>query len=302
MTSSTEPSFSKFRVLGILAFGIISISFAPILVKLATNASPYLVAMARTSMAFLFLIPFHFAGKKKKRTVSKKEHLSVVVAGVLLGVHFIAWISSIYYTSVASASVLVTVHPIILILVERFYYHIRFRKAVWFGVLVSFSGSVLLGYSDFDGETIHANPLLGNSLAFAAAVIFSAYFLIGNRIRQNRDWLEYVFPVYGYAALTTLIAYFIMEGFTLEISGMVFLVCLGMALGPQIAGHGSLNYAVKYISPTILSTLILFEPAISSVLAYFLFDEIPLPLSFVGMIVVLTGIILTWSRSGSKTS
>lgn len=300
MSTHKVPSFSKYRVFGLLGFGITAIGFAPILVKLATDASPYLVAMARTSLAFLLLVPFHFLKKKTpERVISVKEHISVAVAGILLGLHFIAWISSIYYTSIASASVLVTIHPILLILVERFFYHIRFKKTVWLGVFISFSGSVLIGYSDYDGNTIYANPLLGNLLAALAAVIFSIYFLIGNRVRQNRDWLAYVFPVYGYAALTAIIAYICLEGFTFQISGMVFLVCLGLAIGPQIAGHGSLNYAVKYISPTFLSTLILFEPALSSVLAFFFFKEVPLPLSLVGMVVVLGGIILTWTRQSS---
>ena len=74
----------------------------------------------------------------------------------------------------------------------------------------------------------------------------------------------------------------------------------GLAVGPQIAGHGSLNYAVKYISPTLLSTLILFEPAVSSFLAFFIFGEIPLVLTFVGMMTVLLGIVLTWTKSSSK--
>ena len=300
MSSTSTHSFSKLRVFGILGFGITAIGFSPILVKLATDASPYLVAAGRTGIAFLLLLPFYFLRKKgEKRIISTKEHISVALAGILLGIHFIAWVSSIYYTSIASASVLVTIHPIVLILVERFFYHIRFRNTVWFGVAISFLGSVMIGYSDYDGETIHANPLLGNSLAVFAALIFAIYFLIGNRVRQKRDWLEYVFPVYGYAAATAITAYFLMEGFSVDISGMVLLICLGLALGPQIAGHGSLNYAVKYISPTVLSTLILFEPAISSTLAFFIFGEKPLPLSFAGMIVVLGGIILTWTRQAS---
>lgn len=102
------------------------------------------------------------------------------------------------------------------------------------------------------------------------------------------------------AALTCVIALFIVEGFTLEISAFVVLIGFALAVGPQIAGHGSLNFAVKYISPTLLSTLILFEPAVSSFLAYLIFGEVPLFMSFVGMVVVLAGIMLTWTKSKNK--
>ncbi|MEQ9309373.1 MAG: DMT family transporter [Balneolaceae bacterium] len=293
-----KDGYSKVKVYSLLAFGITAIGFSPILVKVVTNESAYLVAAIRTTLAFLLLIPFYFSSKKDapKKVISTKEHVWIAVSGILLGLHLICWISSIYFTSIASATVLVTTHPIILIIIERFVFKYTFRPIVWFGVLISFSGSVLLGYADSGIEGTYSNPLLGNGLAILASVIFAGYFLIGNRVRQNRSWIEYVFPVYGYAAVTAVVALLIMEGVSFKITGLLALVGFGLALGPQIAGHGALNYAVKYVSPTLIATLILFEPAASSVMAYFFFGEVPLPLSFVGMSIILFGIVLTWSK------
>lgn len=301
MSSSEPESFSKVRVYTLLGFGITAIGFSPILVKLASGESPYLVATVRTLMAFLILVPVFFARKKEEiiRQIPTKENVMVAVSGILLGLHLISWIASIYFTSIASASVLVTIHPIALILFERFVYKYNFRSTVWMGVLIAFSGSLVLGYSDYDSDSIHANPLLGNSLATFAAFIFAAYFLIGNRVRQKRNWIEYVFPVYGWAAFTCLIALLLIDGVPHEISGLVLLLGFGLAIGPQVAGHGALNYAVKYVSPTLIATLILFEPAVSSTIAYFLFDEVPHLLSFVGMMIILSGVVLTWSKKKS---
>lgn len=300
---NVAESFSKVKVYGLLAFGISAIGFSPILVKIATESSPYLIAAVRTSFAVLLLLPLYLSQKKNEeiRLVTKKEHVLVAISGILLGLHLIAWISSIYFTSIASASVLVTIHPIIIIVFERFVFRTRFKGIVWVGVIVAFLGSVIIGYSDFDGDANYPNPLLGNSLASIAAIIFAGYFLIGNRIRQRRNWLDYVFPVYGYAALTCVVAMLLVDGFKPELTVFVVIVGLGLAVGPQIAGHGSLNYAVKYISPTLLSTLILFEPAVSSVMAYIFFGEVPLLLTFGGMVVVLIGIVLTWTKSESTT-
>lgn len=298
MEISEQESFSKVKVYSLLAFGITAIGFSPILVKVVTNESAFLVAAVRTVLSFLLLIPVYFASRKDapKRIVSTKEHIWVAISGILLGLHLICWISSIYFTSIASASVLVTTHPIILIVIERFVYKYKFRLIIWFGVLISFSGSVVLGYADSGIKGTYSNPVLGNGLAILASFIFAGYFLIGNRVRQNRNWIDYVFPVYGYAAITAVIALFIVEGISIEISGLLFIVGLGLALGPQIAGHGALNYAVKYVSPTLIATLILFEPVASSIMAFFFFGEIPLSLSFVGMAIILLGISLTWSR------
>ena len=286
----------------LLGFGITAIGFSPILVKVVTNESAFLVAAVRTVFSFLLLIPVYFSSSKDspKREISTKEHIWVAISGILLGLHLITWISSIYFTSIASASVLVTTHPIILIVIERFVFKYKFRPIVWAGVFISFSGSVVLGYADSGIEGTYSNPLLGNGLAVLASIIFAGYFLIGNRVRQNRNWIEYVFPVYGYAAVVAL---FIVEGISFELSGMLLLVGLGLAIGPQIAGHGALNYAVKYVSPTLIATLILFEPAASSIMAFFFFGEVPLPLSFIGMAIILLGISFTWSKKKTpKTS
>ncbi len=298
MHTDHTDTFSKVKVYSLLGFGITAIGFSPILVKIVTHESAFLVAAVRTVFAFLLLIPVYFSTRNQddKREISTKEHIWVAVSGILLGLHLICWVSSIYFTSIASASVLVTTHPIILIIIERFVFKYKFRLIVWLGVFTSFLGSVVLGYSDFGSEGVYPNPLLGNTLAFAASVIFAVYFIIGNRVRQKRNWIEYVFPVYGYAALTCVITLFIVEGISFELSGLLLLVGFGLALGPQIAGHGALNYAVKFVSPTLISTLILFEPAASSVMAFFFFGEVPLPLSFVGMAIILIGITFTWSK------
>lgn len=298
-TTGSQPS--GFKIFGALAFGLTAIGFSPILVKIVTHESAFLVAAVRTVLAVLLLLPAWIIHRRRApaRQVPAKEYLWVAAAGVMLGLHLITWVSSIYFTSIASASVLVTTHPVLLIVFERVVYKYRFAPTVWAGVMVAFFGSMVLGYADHEANAMYSNPVLGNSLALLAAVIFAIYFLIGNRVRQQRGWLDYVFPVYGYAAATAVLALFIVEGFSWQISGLLLLVGLGLALGPQITGHGALNYAVKYVSPTLLSTLILLEPAISSIMAFLLFDEVPSFLSFTGMTIIMAGITLTWFRKRS---
>lgn len=295
-----ENGNPKFKVILALAFGLTAFGFAPILVRLATGYSAFLVAALRTTFAFLILIPVFISSRiyQKKEQPSKPaaQPWLLIASGVLLGLHFICWISSLYFTSVASASILVTIHPILLIVAESLVFKARFQKTIWVGVFLAFFGSLILGYSDYNSESGFSNPALGNGLALIAAVIFAIYFLIGRKVRQQTTWLDYVFPVYGYAALTCLAVLFTVDGFSPVLDSAVLLIGLGLAIGPQIMGHGSINYAVKYVSPTLLSTLILTEPILSSIMAFFFFDEWPVLLSLAGMVLILAGVILTWAR------
>ncbi|NBC17964.1 MAG: EamA family transporter, partial [Bacteroidetes bacterium] len=57
-------------------------------------------------------------------------------------------------------------------------------------------------------------------------------------------------------------------------------------------GHGSFNYALKYLSATILGILALSEPVGASVAAYLLFGEVPTLIAVAGMVLVLVGVTL----------
>lgn len=290
--------YNRLQVYGALAAGLIAFGFAPILVRFAADTSPIVLVTYRTVFAALFLLPYWWLKREPaaQRNVPAKERFQVILAGICLGLHFTCWISSLYYTSVASASVLVTVHPILVILVERFLFKRSFAAATWVGVVMAFAGSVLLGISDSQVTQSFADPLFGNFLAFSAAAIFVVYLFIGQKIRQKREWIDYVFPVYAVAALICLVLVLGTGQSLLDISTVGVWVGIGLAAGPQILGHGSMNFAVKFISPTLLSTLILIEPLLASVLAFFLFSELPPILSIIAMTIIMAGIGLTWRR------
>src|SRR5699024_10591444 len=292
-----EKPFKPWKLYGALAAGMIAFGFAPIMVRFAPEASAVLIAAWRTVFASLILLPYWWATRKPEvGKLTNKEHFQVAFAGACLGLHFICWVTSLYYTSVASASVLVTVHPVLVILIERLWFKRSLKWSAWVGVIFAFGGAVLLGIADSQIGQSFANPLLGNALALTAAIIFVIYLFIGQKIRQKKEWIDYLFPVYTYAAVPCLAVTFILGDSLLDITTAGLWAGFGLAVAPQIIGHGSTNYAVKYISPTLISTLILVEPVLATILAFFIFDELPPLLSLAAMVLILAGISLTWKR------
>lgn len=281
-----------------LIAGMLTFGFAPILVRFATDVEPITLAALRTVFAALFLVPFWIKKRSSYKTLREDgaKPLLMLAAGICLGLHFTLWIGSLHYTSVASASVLVTIHPVMLIVVESLIYKKKFRPLVWIGVFIAFFGSVLLGFADDTHAGQFPQALLGNALAFSAAVIFVIYFLIGRKIRQHTEWIDYVFNVYLYAAIICVVLALIWSGGFPTISGMAVIVGIALAIGPTIIGHGSMNYAVKYVTPTLLSTLILSEAVFAAIAAYFIFSETPSKLSIIAMVIIMTGVGISWTR------
>ena len=272
--------------------------FAPIFVRFTPETEPLVLAAMRTGFAVLMLLPFWYPNRTKMKDLAGQGTKSymLIAAGVSLGLHFTLWVASLKYTSVASASILVTMHPVMLILAESLISKKNFRPLVWIGVFVAFGGSVLLGLADETQIDQFPQALLGNFLAFGSAAIFVIYFMLGRTIRQTAEWIDYVFYVYLYAALTCIILTLIWFGSIPTITSTALLVGIALAAGPTVLGHGSMNYAVKYISPTLLSTLVLAEPAVAAILAVFIFGEIPSFLSLTAMLIIVIGVSLTWSK------
>ena len=306
--SSNQVTAAPFHTYLMLIAGLGMFALAPIIVRLAgPEADPVAITAVRTCSAFLMLLPiwlYHrFKGGTQRIHRTRKELAWSALAGVLLSLHFTLWIGSLFFTSIASASVLVTIHPIMLIIVESTFLKKRFPVLSWLGVIAAFSGSVLLGISDSGPSENFSNPLLGNLMAIIASVFFVFYILISQKIRKSTSWLDYVFTVYGFTALATLLIAVVM-GVSLSQPLPTILSGIALAIGASIIGHGSMNYAVKFISATLLSTLILAEPVFATLLGVAIFSEIPAFWSITSMVIIMSGIFMTWNgrRGGSMSN
>ena len=277
------------RVWLVLTAGLTVLGTSAILIRFASDAPGLAVAAWRTVFAVVIVAPFGILKAHKEiRVLPRRDLLLIGVAGVLLGFHFIAWIESLYHTSVASASVLVSTSPIFIAILGYLVLRERLRARGIVAILTAVGGAALIGMAD-TGVGMFPNASRGNGLALSAALLFAAYILIGRAVRQRTTFLAYLLPLYVVAALTCL-AGALIQGVTLAQPPSVLALCLLMALGPQLLGHGAFNYAVRYMPAALLGVLTLTEPIGASLLALLLFGEIPLALALLGMFVVLCAI------------
>jgi len=269
-----------------LVIGVASFAFSAILVRWAGEAPALTIAVWRTGLAALFLLPVAvpMAGAEMRRLTGREWGL-IGAAGVVLGLHFVAFIESLFYTTVASATVLVTTSPIILAVLGYVVLGERLARRRQLAVGVGVAGALLLGWGDLGGDA--TRPLIGNALAVAAAVLVSIYLLIGRVVRRKRSWLAYLFPLYTVVALTTLVVAAVRGAPLLGFSATFYGLCALMALGPSLVGHGSFNYALRYLPAAVVGLLALIEPVGASILAYAFFAEQPGLLALVGMTLVL---------------
>jgi drug/metabolite transporter (DMT)-like permease len=67
---------------------------------------------------------------------------------------------------------------------------------------------------------------------------------------------------------------------------------LALAVFPQLIGHSTYNWALRYVSATVVSVSLLGEPIGASLLAVVLLGEVPGAVELVGGALILVGIFL----------
>ena len=283
----------------VLAVGVLAAASSSILIKLAQNLGMSSVNIAAGRMAFaaLILLPFALSqGRADIRQLKRREIRLGLIAGAFLAIHFVAWFSSLEYTSVASSVALVTTNPLWVALASVLFFREKLSPLTIIGLALTVSGSLLITLSDSSGG-FGKNPLFGDALALLGAVAVSVYFLIGRELRRRLNTLPYISLVYTSAAAMLLLIATVSEllrggnlGAIVAVPALGWLLLLGLAIGPQLLGHTSFNWALRYLSATFVAVAILGEPIGSALLALFFFNERFQLLQLAGFAVLLVGI------------
>jgi len=282
-------TMDKNRAILVLSIGLVAISFASIFIKLC-NAPSLVIAAYRLAIASIFYIGFTKIRKGSIWSVFSKSQFKIVLfAGVFLAIHFATWITSLKYTTVASSVVLVQTSPIFVALGSFMFLRERPSLLMLIGITIALIGSIIISAHDF---SLDRNSLLGNLLALIGAIGAAGYLLAGRKLRATIDTFRYVTAVYSVTAVL-LILLAITSGATLVgYSPKNYLLFVAIALLPQVIGHTSLNWALKYFSATAVAVIILGEPVGASILAIIILGEKLSLVKIFGGLVILGGVIM----------
>ncbi|MDH5684358.1 MAG: DMT family transporter, partial [candidate division WOR-3 bacterium] len=172
---------SRFKIILVLGFGLIILSFASILIKL-TQAPSIVIAAGRLSIASLVLTPFFWFNFKTIKLELKQIPFGLVIlSGIFLAAHFTLWIESLSHTSVPSSVVLVTMNPIFVAILAPILLHERINWQIGLAVVLGAIGAIIIASQGMSSFAITK----GNLLALGGAVCAGGYLLVGRRIRPQ---------------------------------------------------------------------------------------------------------------------
>jgi drug/metabolite transporter (DMT)-like permease len=208
--------------------------------------------------------------------------------GFMFALSFITGFAAVKMTSIANATMVTTLQPVLVLFVAPKLFGEKITKKK-----LLYSGSALLGVLVvvMAAASTSGAHLNGDLLAVLNIFIWTTYFVMSKKRRDEgiHSWsfLAAVFfcasiVVLPYGAITSN------DLGAMRVSDWWYII--GMAVGPGVIGHGMMTWAQGHIDVSLASLLGLISPVISSILAWFFFQQSLTVVQLFGGVIVLASL------------
>ena len=273
----------------VMVIGILGISLSSIFIKYSTAPSAVTAAW-RLLWTVALMSPVVFGKREVRQELGAipKKYLGLsILSGLFLAVHFAFWFESLKQTTVASAATIVCTEVIWVSLGYCLVLKGRLPLKAVAAIAVALLGSGCIAWSDSGTGGSH---LYGDMLALFAAAAVAVYVLLGRVVQAKVSTTVYTYVVYVSCA-AALTALCLLQGTDLTGHGLSpVVVGVLLAVFSTILGHSIFSWCLKYFTPSFVSASKLMEPVVASILAVFLFGEIPTLLQLLGGGLILSGL------------
>jgi drug/metabolite transporter (DMT)-like permease len=191
--------------------------------------------------------------------------------GVLFAFSMITGFASVVMTSIANATLITTLQPVLVLLIapKMFGEKLRLRQLLYSACALVGVLLVVLAAASTSGA-----HLSGDLLAVANVCIWTGYFVLSKkrRLAGVHSW-SYLAAVFLWSAAVVLPYGMIFSNDLGNMSNADWGRILAMAIGPGIVGHGLMTWAQSHVDVTLASLLGLLSPVISTGLAWMILDQ-----------------------------
>ena len=272
-------------LLAVLA--VIAFATSPVFVLAAAPLSAFVITFGRMAVGAIWVI---FLGRLYRQPIlpNRADRSLFVGIGLITALHFLSYIASLSFTTIAQSLAIVYTAPIFVALFSATLLHEPISSRKWLGVVVTVAGiAILVGFQ----PQMDARMAFGDLLALVSAITFGLYSVAGRGQRSRYPLFTYAVAVYALAALWTLpaaVANFTPEGYTL----VPILAVIALGVIPLGIGHTLYNAALRHTHATTANLIATQEVTLGILLGVVFLGEIPQPNEIAGALVTLLGIAL----------
>ncbi len=289
---SDTPTASGGRALAVLIFGAVVIGFVPILVRLSDTGSAA-AGFWRLAFALPLLALLAQRGGAGQGGLGRLPSRLAMIAGLMFALDLGFWHYGIALTSVANATVLTNLTPVVVTAVAWIFLAQKPRMLFLVAVGLAIGGAGLMAAAR--GGAPGVSPAWGNAAAALTALWYAFYFLAVSAARRTEAATRIMFWSSLTGAPLLLIAALALGEPILPASAGGWAACAGLGV-LHVAGQGAIAWALGRLPPATASVVVLIQPLVAAIAGWILFSEALGPVQALGGAITLAGVALAqWS-------
>jgi len=268
-------------------------STSPIFVRWSSPFTSIEIAFWRLAIATALVATMGIL-TRQRLLLKRQEVPRFLFYGLVTALHFLTYISSLSFTTIAHALALAYTSPIFVTLFSAIFLREPLPRRKYLGIAIAVIGiAIMAGFQpNYTACTLTSTGhcmVLGDAIALMSGICFAIYSVAGRGERDRHPLFRYTTNVYGLAALWLLpAALFFAFTHTYPLGAIGAVVALGVF--PLGLGHTLYNAAVRRVHATYANLIATQEVTGGIILGIFLLGEIPSVAAIIGVVVTLIGI------------
>lgn len=267
-----------------LAVGMFATS--PVLIRMAAPVSSFEITFWRMALAAPTVLALSII-MRQPIALPRGDLRRFVLYGLVAALHFLLYIASLAFTTIAHSLALVYTAPIFIAIFSSLMLGEHMAPRKYIGIVVAVVGvAILAGFE----PALTPRMLLGDLLALGSAVCFGFYSVFGRSQRTRYPLFTYAFTVYALAALWLLPV--AAASFQPVYSPVAILAIVFLGVFPLGLGHTLYNAALRQVHAAYANLIATQEVTGGIILGLLILGEMPSINSIVGALVAMIGIII----------
>lgn len=250
-----------------------------------------MLAAWRVLIAAALLLPMYFSARARYGDAPFIDILKRSwLPGIILSVHFMAWVAGARLTPGANATLVVNLMPMVMPFFMYFLYREKLQRREWVATVFAMIGILILSINDVNISPAHFR---GDMLCLASMVLFAAYLALARNNLQSvaSVWL-YVVPMYAVAGLCSLLVAAATGPIapTWEWYNVTMVVLL--AAVSTVIGHTALNYAMEKLRGQTVTIMNMLQFVVAGIAGFWIYNETPTLLFYIASAFIISGLLI----------
>jgi drug/metabolite transporter (DMT)-like permease len=263
---------------------------------------PRAIIFLRICGTVILFWTLHFFLPSEK--VERRDLLKMAFCSVFgVGINQIFFFEGLNLTTPISASIIVTVNPVLILIFSHFILKDKITNLKVFGIIIGASGALMVILSAGVGN-IKFDALLGNFLVFVNCISWALYLVLTKPLMQKYDAVTVLKWTFSFGFIFTFpfsFEIFASSSYT-QIPFEIWMSILFVVFITTGLAYYLINYSMRAVSPNVNGIYTYLQPLVASVVAIIFGKDRLTIIDLIAAVLIMAGVYLVTRQPRVKNA